>query len=196
MTQQVAVNPHSDSGLSVMIDFETLSLEPNCAVLTMGVAIFNASNVVCSHEFGFSLTQQLEEGRSINSDTLTWHMTKGAKARPSTFSLVSTGGSIAANMQRLVAMVHNREDAESKIFLWGNGANFDPVILEGLLRSCKTRPFWHYRNVRDTRTLFSLCPEELSELPRNHTAMGDAIEQAKAVIRCNDWLRSKLTTTE
>lgn len=71
--------------------------------------------------------------------------------------------------------------------VWGHGASFDIPIWETACRFGK-KPFpWHFKYVRDTRTVFDMADVEFSALKKEgayHNALDDAINQTKALTDC------------
>jgi len=65
--------------------------------------------------------------------------------------------------------------------IWSHGASFDIPILDYALRAASIKTPWAYNSVRDTRTLFSISPPEKIENELKHSALADAVAQAKMV---------------
>jgi len=72
--------------------------------------------------------------------------------------------------------------------LWGNGANFDNVLLRDAYRRSGLRPFWNFWNDRDVRTIVELGRQlgfdpkrDMPFIGKHHNAIDDAIHQAKYV---------------
>ncbi len=63
--------------------------------------------------------------------------------------------------------------------IWGNGADFDNVILTSAYKRNDLELPWRYTNNRCYRTLKSLYPEiKLERSGTHHNALDDAISQA------------------
>ena len=83
------------------------------------------------------------------------------------------------------------EEALSKInkfvvgvdVLWGQGYGFDYTILEDMYRSLGKPIPYNFWQVRDSRTLFSVCKEDPRKKIQNdlHNALADAYYQSKAI---------------
>jgi hypothetical protein len=73
--------------------------------------------------------------------------------------------------------------------IWSHGASFDVPMLEEAYLKCGLRVPWHYKSVRDTRTLFWIREPEWPNNPNKHDALEDARAQAVAV--CSSLRRMK-----
>ncbi|EAA3808440.1 3'-5' exoribonuclease, partial [Salmonella enterica subsp. enterica] len=72
--------------------------------------------------------------------------------------------------------------------VWGNGANFDNVILRGAFERASLPCLWNYRNDHDVRTMVTLGRaigfDPKRDMPFEgdmHNALADARHQAKYV---------------
>ena len=69
-------------------------------------------------------------------------------------------------------------------YIWCQGINFDPVILENAYRKCKIQIPWKYYNLRDTRTVFDICKIDLKNFTKpdtHHNALQDCYIQYLAL---------------
>lgn len=82
--------------------------------------------------------------------------------------------------------------------IWSHGLLFDGAILQNYFERLGISWPFHYRNARDTRTLFDLCGVKsegdpaFPEVPVPHHPAWDAWRQARAVQNCTYQLRSSL----
>ena len=67
--------------------------------------------------------------------------------------------------------------------MWAQGPVFDIVILENLYQQLGLPLPWNFWQIRDSRTLFSLLPEDPRKAIRQeaHNALADCYFQAKCV---------------
>jgi hypothetical protein len=80
--------------------------------------------------------------------------------------------------------LHNVEKDRNNLYVWGNGAAFDNVLVAEALRRCGMKPAWNYYNDRCYRTLKNLRPDvKLIRLGTHHDALDDARSQADHAIR-------------
>ena len=178
---------------NVMIDIETLSLKPNAAVISIGVAAFSIEEgVTDSSEWKLKLSNVYGH---IDPDTVDWWMHQSDAAREDTFggTLRHSPFSAATGLRDFLA-AHGGKDA----LIWANSPSFDLVILRNWWENMpagRAHPTigdtpWpvSYRNERDFRTLVNLALDldiDVSDcwLDTAHSAVGDACNQARAVAK-------------
>jgi 3' exoribonuclease, RNase T-like len=76
-------------------------------------------------------------------------------------------------------------------YVWSHGSNFDTVILENAYRLIGGSPWWDYKNVRDTRTLFDVAGCTYTA-KGGHDALEDARNQAEAVQKAYQQLKGRV----
>ncbi len=72
------------------------------------------------------------------------------------------------------------------VFVWGQGANFDPVLWEASLHLLGMRPPWKFWDVRCTRTAYDMggfSPFSVKRVGTYHNALDDAKHQVTCVQR-------------
>lgn len=171
---------------SVMIDLESISTKPNAVILSLAAVKFDKNDPAVEMDgrvWYFDVDQQVALGRDVDDDTLEWWATQGDEAIASSFS----------DDDRM--LVEDVMDEFHK-FCWGSkeywaqGTIFDITILENLLVQIeKPRP-WHFRQIRDTRTLFDLGISYTYDNPVKHDPLSDCIAQALAVQDIFGWLKN------
>lgn len=170
----------------IMLDLETLDTSPSAVVLSIGAVVFDPYTNVLGDHFYVEMTEdigsQQERGRTISGDTVRWWMQQDMLAKrvfavppPDGVERISTlealtrfGAFVAANGGR---------DVE----LWGNGADFDNVILGSLYDAFGLRKPWSYSRNRCYRTMKNLGIGPRKPQVRvgvYHNALGDAVTQA------------------
>jgi exodeoxyribonuclease VIII len=172
----------SKNSLHLMIDLETLGLNPTAAIVGIGAVFFNPESGELGKTFDKFVTVQsnMELDRTITPSTLEWWLKQPSAVREKMFTKEAIHLSTAMQeFSKFVVGVTGGKEYR----VWGNGATFDITIMEDAYRCVKRRPPWKYRNVRDVRTLVDLT----SHLPRTpfegvrHLALDDAVHQAKYV---------------
>lgn len=180
----------------VMIDLETLSLRSNAVVLSVGMCWWHMgeewNEVVISLQTQYSvlsLQDQIEKGRHIDESTVKWWMTQSQTAREAIASPDAWGMSTFETLEAIMNGARNIPVER----VWSHGAAFDIPILFSLFDDYGYERPWDRKLVRDTRTLFGLYmlssyadEDEISKRIKpdeetEHHAMGDAINQARAV---------------
>lgn len=167
----------------VMIDIETLSTRPDAAIISIGAVVFSADGRKTPpaerQRFSATVTARSNArlGRHIDPDTVMWWISQGAEARAALAGArVDLAGALTALATWLDGLGPSRD-----LYVWGNGATFDPVILHSAYQAADMATPWRYANVRCLRTLKALLPQITSpEAPTvAHNALADAVAQAE-----------------
>ena len=161
------------------IDLETIDTRPQSTVLSLGAVKFNPFDDSEPHSemyFKVSIDDQDRLGRTSSDDTIEWWSKQDPKIMEEAFD---QEGAITV------------EEALSKInkfvvgvdVLWGQGYGFDYTIIEDMYRSLGKPIPYNFWQVRDSRTLFSVCKEDPRKKIQNdlHNALADAYYQSKAI---------------
>lgn len=171
---------------SVMIDLETLDTGPSAVVVALGAVEFDPYN----HRIGETFyrvandwSAQQRKGRTISGDTVAWWMDQGdgartALTRPPAKHSCSTFGILREFSEFL-------EGYAGDVEIWGNGADFDNVILGDLFKAYGCEKPWTYTNNRCFRTLKNLRHTRDMVMPAragtHHNALDDAVHQARCL---------------
>lgn len=171
-------------------DCETLSLNENPALLSIGAVVFDphGSDTVESLRSAptFSVIIDLKDqaerfGRHIDAGTIMWWMKQPDAARNQVIS--ENSEYLSGALGQFANWI--REVAGKDARLWTHGAAEDAVWLRSAYReTCPGVPFpIHYRNIRDTRSIFDFMdtPEIVVPGLVDHVALDDAIYQALRV---------------
>lgn len=174
---------------NVMLDLETLDTKPTALILSIGAVAFDPNSFELGPTFYAELSNerdmqhQQEMGRTISPSTVTWWMQQSDEAKK-IFAKTPQDG-----IQRLsppVALVefnkflveHGGKDCR----VWGNGADFDNVVLGSLYDSYGIGRGWSYGKNRCYRTVKNICPVPYQSIvPQGvaHNALDDAVNQAQ-----------------
>ena len=162
-----------------MVDLETLDIGPRSVVVSIGAVKFDLKTGKLGSQYHavLNIQEQINMGRTISADTLRWWMKQSKEARD-VFSL---------NEQSVSDVLTGFEKffvEDRSLFLWGNGAGFDPPILDSLFKDFGYDTPWKYWNVNDVRTVkrFFGHHTNILNLGISHNALDDAITQANYVI--------------
>lgn len=178
--------------MHVMLDFETLGSSFDTCVVSLGAVAFNRSGVIDKKLFEFKLEDQVRQGRTFTASTLEWWMIQSDNARkvfkPSDAKV--TIEEFLPSFEKfcddsLAKVGESRNDLKP----WGNGANFDIVIIEDLFK--RHHPLrdasvpWKFWNVWCFRTFNNIynC-KKLVARPHGtaHSALDDALFQTDCVM--------------
>lgn len=188
----------------VMIDLETLSLQPNAAIIEIAAKEFNPVKEIevpnnTFHEFVDS-TSCAMHGMDFDKATIEWWSQQELPLKKH-FDTFISDYPIGYALNELTDYLHATAP-DGDMMLWSQGADFDIAILRSAYRNVlgKELPV-KYRNVRDARTYFlelvkvlqpeAKNPYELVKIEGSkHTAEGDVDWSIKAVQYATDLLNS------
>lgn len=173
----------------LMLDFETLGTAFNTAVVSLGGCVFNKEGIHTKRLWTFELDSQIKAGRSITGSTLCWWMKQSDSAR-SVFNDKAKKFTLAEFVTDFESFIDDSlkqlNEGRDELKPWGNGANFDPVIIEDIIRNVKGRDDipWKFWNVWCFRTFDNLtkCKSLHKRVGVHHNAMDDAVYQAECVL--------------
>jgi exodeoxyribonuclease VIII len=171
----------------IMLDLETMGNGPNAAIVAIGAAAF------CPHErrvlgdsfyAPVSLASSVECGGDMDAGTVQWRLQQEHEAR-SLFSKEADAIPIYAALTEFSMWVANVAGTDpKKVKVWGNGADFDNVILANAYKRALLDQPWGTFNNRCYRTIKSLYPEvKMERSGTHHHARDDAISQAEHLCR-------------
>ena len=166
----------------IMLDLETLSSEPDAAIVSIGAACFDGGGggpwkdpYLDTFYVVVDLERDLGGGGWISASTVAWWMRQSDAAREifNSEKRVSTHDALC-DFRRFC-------EKTGRVRIWGNGAGFDNVVLRRCYKRLRLDAPWQYRDDRCYRTLKNLRPdipyEEAADTIK-HRADHDAINQA------------------
>ena len=158
----------------VMLDIETLGIEPGAAILSIGACTFDTDGVGETFEVSVDIESCQERGLTIDADTLQWWLDQDEAARD-----VLTGGVPLATALSELRDFLDTNDADE---LWANSPKFDMAHLEAAYDALDWTAPWEFYELRDVRTVQSLPGAvELEQDGTEHDALDDAVYQARIV---------------
>lgn len=169
----------------IMLDIETLDTAQSAVVLSIGAVVFDPHSKELGEkfyvEFTHDLAAQQRVGRTVSVNTVVWWMQQGAAAKqifadpaPEGVHRVSTTQGLA----EFASFVSRNGGKEAK--LWGNGSDFDNVIVGSLYDSFNVVKPWSYAKNRCYRTMNRVFGENVPLVHQGvlHNGLDDAITQA------------------
>ena len=153
----------------VMVDIETLGLEPGCVVLSIGAVRFGAGEL--GDQFYRSINRESCEaaGLTVDGGTLEWWQDQSEEARE-----VLTGGDDLEDVLREFVMWIDGADE-----VWANSPSFDCEVLVAAGKAVGVPMTWEYYEERDFRTLSDLpLAPQVDQDGVEHNALDDAKHQA------------------
>jgi len=172
-----------DAITDAMIDIETLDTRPSAVVLSIGVVLFNRRNPeVPFKELNLKFgkkefrDEQIMMGRTVDKDTVRWW--KGQDPEAKKLFKQTNVSSVTEALEKLSAFILGEK---VNVLVWGNGANFDNVIVASMYDSFDMEAPWKFWNDRCFRTFRGehghiARPGEFIGV--KHDAVDDARQQA------------------
>lgn len=166
----------------IMLDLETLGTGSNAAIVAIGAVAMDFSQKAV-HTTRFYVVIDEADARTngdVDESTVKWWSTQGVEARrifddPDVARITSLQ---AIGMFADWVRMHGGNGRKGE--MWGNGADFDNVILMNLYRRLGFQQPWGLYNNRCYRTLKSLYPDfKAVRTGTHHNAVDDAETQAK-----------------
>lgn len=161
-----------------MLDLETLGLTAGAIVLSIGAVEFDRATGVTGKEFYtvIDLHSSIQAGLSINSDTWSWWLKQSSEARlVFTEACSSTSQKLEDALRNFSEFIDEVQPHKQFINMWGNGSDFDNVILQHCYELCGIETPWLFYNNRCHRTFRMEKPEIKPErLGIHHNALDDA----------------------
>ncbi|HGG2633262.1 TPA: 3'-5' exoribonuclease [Escherichia coli] len=167
----------------LMIDLETMGKNPDAPIISIGAIFFDPQTGYMGPEFSKTIDLNTAGG-VIDRDTIKWWLKQSREAQS---ALLTDEIPLDDALLQLREFI-DENSGEFFVQVWGNGANFDNVILR---RSYERQgiPYpWRYCNDRDVRTIVELGKaidfDARTAIPfegERHNALDDARHQAKYV---------------
>lgn len=164
--------------LHCMIDIETLGTQPSAIVLSIGAVVFSMYDGELFDTFyaKLELASQAAAGRTRDESTVAWWAQQPDAARNEAFEL--EGKKPAREALDELSDLFNAGEISS---VWGNGANFDNVIVADLYRTFHRKAPWRFWQDRCFRTVRALHDPRGRLMPKfngtPHHALHDALHQ-------------------
>lgn len=171
----------------IMVDIETLGMRPGCKILSIAAVPF-ASPFDIEHFYVRINPESYAHYTGFHQDaaTIEWWGKQSAAARDEAF-----GGTVDFK-SALYAFEEYCHALPTAPIVWGNGSDFDNVILSEAFRLVDKKAPWKYTDSRCYRTLKNLYPQIPYIAPAiKHNALQDAMAQAQHATRIFQWVGEK-----
>lgn len=178
--------------MHLSIDIETLGTSSNSVILSIGAIAFDKHGVDTNFAFEINIDPDscAEAGLVIDARTVMWWMDQSDKARNKI-----TG---AKTVPLMTALSRFKDAFTWKgMTVWCNGADFDFPIISNAFKAVGDKEPWEYWSKRDYRTLKNLVNKDVYNALKvepsiAHSALADAVAQAKTTIQLFDHLGLEL----
>jgi len=180
---------------NIMIDIETLSVNSNALILSIGACEFSKTIGIGDTFYKtINMESSLRHGFKIDGKTIEWWLKQTNEAKKDLFD--SNSFTIKQVLIYFSDWLNCYNDVKN-INIWGNGSDFDNAILKNAYERMDISIPWDYRNNRCFRTLKSLFPNiEKPKTNNHHNALGDAMWQAKYAINVWEEYEMKVASGE
>ncbi|EOL6601232.1 3'-5' exoribonuclease, partial [Escherichia coli] len=185
----IAVNGHQESTstsrvwIHLSVDLETMGTNPDAPINSIGGTFFDPATGEMGPEFSKAIDLETSGG-IIDRKTIKWWAKRSREAQSAIFT-----DEISLDVAlRLFIEFIEKNSGGRFVQVWGNGANFDNVILRRSYERQGIPCPWLYYNDRDVRTIVELGNaigfDVRMAIPFEgvpHNALDDARHQAKQV---------------
>lgn len=168
--------------MDIMLDLETFSSEKDAVIVSIGAVKFDphgTSNATELRKDSFYRTTNAEDGEKlglkISASTMLWWLRQSFEARQAIWAPTKT-----TPLHQALTELSEWIGKDNKA-IWGNGSDFDNVVLRSSYDACGIKAPWAYTASRCHRTLRALGKDiDVSSIPEltAHNALDDAIYQA------------------
>ncbi|WP_439709167.1 3'-5' exoribonuclease domain-containing protein [Escherichia albertii] len=167
----------------LMIDLETMGKNPDATIISIGAIFFDPQTGDMGPEFSKAIDLETAGG-IIDRQTIKWWLKQSREAQSAILTDEIPLDDALLQLREFIA----ENSCEFFVQVWGNGANFDNVILRRSYERQGLPCPWRYCNDRDVRTIVELGNsigfDVRMAIPFEgvpHNALDDARHQAKQV---------------
>ncbi|WP_105477859.1 exonuclease [Escherichia coli] len=165
------------------VDLETMGTNPDAPINSIGGKFFDPETGEMGPEFSKAIDLETSGG-IIDRKAIKWWAKRSREAQSAIFTDEIPLDDALLQLREFI----NENSGESFVQIWGNGANFDNVILRRSYERQGIPCPWRYYNDRDVRTIVELGKaidfDARTAIPfegERHNALDDARYQAKYV---------------
>lgn len=166
----------------VMVDLETLSTAPDAFIVSIGAYKFSFKEDTSQNTTFYlpiDITKVYPNRYSVDTRTVQWWMRQSKEAQ-----VVFNDANSVTLPSALTQFTNWILSFDSDVRVWGNGANFDNVILRNAYTQEGLKAPWKYAHDRCYRSLTALLPAvQLERKGTHHNALDDAIYQADYLVK-------------
>ncbi|ENA9887131.1 3'-5' exoribonuclease [Escherichia coli] len=167
----------------LMIDLETMGKNPDAPIASIGAVFFDPQTGEQGPEFS-KIIDMGTCGGTVDISTIEWWLQRSGEARAAILADRIPLDDALLQLREFI----DENSGEFFVLVWGNGANFDNVILRRSYERQEIPCPWRYTNDRDVRTIVALglvmdfdARSVITFEGERHNALHDARYQAKYV---------------
>jgi exodeoxyribonuclease VIII len=169
-----------------MCDLETYDTKPTAVILSIGACVMDPESGEIKDRFYRSIDMESCQaaGLTTSESTKKWWSQQSEEAR----SVFTDPGRVALfqALQDFSVFLRMQQGGPTKVKLWGNGSDFDNVILSNAYEAMNFDAPWRFYNNRCYRTIKSCMKHLFVEPAREgtyHNALDDAVHQATGLLQ-------------
>ena len=166
----------------VSVDTETTGISAGCPILSIGAVEFDTETGTLGEQFYCVINHEscLAKGLRPNEETIAWWAQRSEEARQVLNQASEpVSESVLTITDALTKFNEYLSQFGKDVEVWGNGSDYDNVILDAAYKATGVPRFWEFWNNRCYRTLKNLFPEvKFVRQGMYHHALHDAISQA------------------
>ncbi|EFG3311959.1 exonuclease, partial [Escherichia coli] len=153
----IKVNGHHESTSTsrlwhhLMIDLETMGKNPDAPIASIGAVFFDPQTGEQGPEFS-KIIDMGTCGGTVDISTIEWWLQRSGEARAAILADRIPLDDALLQLREFI----DENSGEFFVQVWGNGANFDNVILRRSYERQEIPCPWRYTNDRDVRTIVAL----------------------------------------
>ena len=160
--------------MNIMLDLETMGTNNNAAMVATGLVKFDLDGIKDTLYTVVDLESSIDLGGEIDASTILWWMKQSPNARE---EIASKGMNLYDALYLLDGFIDMHDN------MWGNGSDFDNVILINAFKHCDIDLPWRHTNNRCYRTMKAMAPTiKMNRVGIQHNALDDAKSQALHLI--------------
>jgi len=173
----------------VMIDIETLGLNPGCVICTIAACVIKPDIRDCDKFYVRVIIESCEEyGLKIEDKSLEWWGNQEEQAKNEIFNVTTDRYDLPTALDFLSKWLK-----EKKLeYVWAKDPDFDCAILGYAYKICGKKVPWEYYKTRSVRTLLDIAGRflkvKVTKYENNHISIFDCINQTKEILPILDSL--------
>ena len=164
----------------IMLDLETLGSNPRAPIASIGAVLFDPEEGIVEETFyrviDIKSYDEYKDYFALDYSTVSWWMAQSSDAIRSTF-VDGEKIPLGTALDDFASFVPSRLST----LMWGNGADFDNVILAHAYDMLSINKPWSFRNNRCFRTVKNMVGTLVPFVREgtHHNSLDDATSQAK-----------------
>lgn len=165
--------------INISIDLETLGRRPGAVIAAIGAVAFDRDGIHQEFYTTIDLDSALSCGLTVTGSTILWWLKQSEEARKALYAPKRA----ALPLTEALLAFSSWLSSAGEFQLWGNGSDFDNVMLQEAYERVGFEAPWPFWMNRCLRTIRSSYPDVERTIPViSHHALYDAHAQAEHLI--------------